>query len=157
VLLATYTCVPCTLRRIGPTTGDEEYAVTEAQVLPQRDWDYKVVGLIKPVDGDTYDLIVEKEMDFGFHLIERKRWASRFRLLHADAWEHNQAGGAAAKSFATQWISARINTECLRGQTFKSDSFGRYLIDLYDTVTKESLSNALKANGLVKPTSRWNA
>lgn len=121
-----------------------------------RDWDYSVVELIRAVDGDTYDLTLEKEIDFGFRLIERKRWSARFRLLHADAWEHNEAGGSAATAFAREWIAARIESGALRGQTFKGDSFGRWLIDLYDSGSRELLSTSMLNAGHLKTESKWN-
>lgn len=112
-----------------------------------RVWDYRVTELIRAVDGDTFDLTVEKRMDFGFRLIEDKTWSARFRLLNVDTWETNQAGGAAATRFADYWIRAAIQDDVLRGQTFKTDSFGRWLIDLYRTDTGEHLAEALILNG----------
>lgn len=113
-------------------------------------WDYRVVELIRVVDGDTYDLTVEKRMDFGFRLIEDKRWSTRFRLLGADTPEMNEAGGATAKAFADQWIKAAIGDDVLRGQTFKTDNFGRWLIDLYRVDTEDRLAHALKEGGFAR-------
>jgi endonuclease YncB( thermonuclease family) len=112
-----------------------------------RVWDYRVTELLRTVDGDTADLTVEKRMDFGFRLIEDKTWSARFRLLNVDTWETNQAGGAAATRFADQWIAQAIYADVLRGQTFKTDSFGRWLIDLYRTDTGEHLADALIREG----------
>lgn len=115
-----------------------------------RTWDYRIVALIRTVDGDTFDLTLEKRMDFGFRLIEDKRWSTRFRLLGVDTWETNEAGGAAAKAFADAWIKQAILDDVLRGQTFKTDNFGRWLIDPYRVDTGEHLSDALRAGGHVK-------
>lgn len=112
-----------------------------------RTWDYRVTALARVVDGDTYDITLEKRMDFGFRLIEDKRWTARFRLLGGDAFETNEAGGAAATKFADAWIRQAIFDDVLRGQTFKTDSFGRWLIDLYRTDTGEHLVDALRAGG----------
>lgn len=115
-----------------------------------RDWDYRVVALVRAVDGDTYDLTLEKRIDFGFYLIEDKRWTSRFRLLGIDTPETNQAGGSAATRFATDWIQLAIADDVLRGNTFKTDSFGRWLINLYRADTSITLEFALRMAGHVK-------
>lgn len=110
-------------------------------------WDYAVTTLIRAVDGDTYDLTLSKRMDFGFRLIEDKQWSTRFRLLGANAPETNAAGGAAATLYATQWITAALHDDVLRGQTVKADNFGRWLIDLYRADTNEHLSDAMITSG----------
>jgi endonuclease YncB( thermonuclease family) len=115
-----------------------------------REWDYRVAALVRVVDGDTFDLTLEKEMDFGFYLLETKRWSGRFRLAGVDTPEKNEAGGSAATSFAAAWISSALGSDMLRGQTFKTDSFGRWLIDLYRIDTGQRLSTALIEAGLVK-------
>lgn len=112
-----------------------------------REWDYRVTACIRIVDGDTFDLTLHKRMDFGFYLHEDKYWSSRFRLLGLDTWETNQAGGAAATQFAREWIEAAIFHDVLRGQTFKADNFGRWLIVLYRVDTGETLAAALRAAG----------
>lgn len=115
--------------------------------MDTRQWDYRVVDCIRVVDGDTFDLTLEKRMDFGFRLVEDKQWSTRFRLLGVDAWELNEAGGAAAAAFASSWIARAIQDDVLRGQTFKTDNFGRWLIDLYRLDSDERLSDVLIANG----------
>lgn len=112
-----------------------------------RDWDYRVTNCIRAVDGDTFDLTLHKRMDFGFRLIEDKFWSTRFRLADIDTWETNQAGGAAATDFAEAWIKRAIFDDMLRGQTFKTDNFGRWLIDLYRTDTSAHLEDELRASG----------
>lgn len=112
-----------------------------------RTWDYRVVELLRTVDGDTADLTLEKRMDFGFRLVEDKRWSSRFRLLGVDTWETNEAGGSAATAFTDEWIRRALADDVLRGQTFKTDSFGRWLIDLYRADTGEHLAPSLIASG----------
>lgn len=115
-----------------------------------RTFDYRVETLLRAVDGDTYDLTLTKRIDFGFHLIEEKSWSARFRLLGLDTPEANRVGGTAATRFAEEWIRAGIVDDVLRGQTFKSDNFGRYLIDLYRGDTGEQLRDALREAGHVK-------
>lgn len=119
-----------------------------------RDWDYRVVALIRAVDGDTFDLTIEKRMDFGFRLIEDKQWSTRFRLLAINAPETNEAGGAAATEFARDWINQAIADDVLRGQTFKTDNFGRWLIDLYRADNHHVLSNVMinEGHGKAYPT-----
>lgn len=117
---------------------------------PERVYDYQVVDLIRTVDGDTYDLTLAKWVDVGFYLQERKTWSMRFRLLGYDTWETNQAGGAAATQLADQWIRAAIHDDVLRGQSFKTDHFGRWLIDLYRTDGQEHLGWALTQSGHIK-------
>ena len=119
--------------------------------IEARTWDYRVVACRRVVDGDTYDLTVEKRIDFGFHLIDEKQWSSRFRLLDIDTPETNQAGGTAATTYAGAWIDAAIADDVLRGQTFKTDNFGRWLIELYRADTGERLADALRAAGHQKP------
>lgn len=122
--------------------------------MTDRTWDYAVVELVRAVDGDTYDLTVSKTMDFGFRLIEDKRWSTRFRLLGVDTYELNETGGAAAKIFATEWIKTALQENVLRGQTFKSDNFGRWLIDLYRTDTNVHLKDDLIEYGHGVPYSK---
>jgi endonuclease YncB( thermonuclease family) len=115
--------------------------------VAERKWDYRVAEVLRVVDGDTFDLTLTKRMDFGFRLIEEKRWSTRFRLLGVDTYETNEAGGAAATETAAQWIRDAIEEDALRGQTFKSDNFGRWLIDLYRADTDEHLKDVLIREG----------
>ncbi len=112
-----------------------------------RTWDYRVVGCVRVVDGDTFDLTVARTMDFGFRLIEDKRWSTRFRLLGINAPETNQAGGSAATAYAAGWIRIATEYDVLRGQTFKADNFGRWLIDLYRVDSGEHLAQSMIESG----------
>jgi endonuclease YncB( thermonuclease family) len=120
-------------------------------VTDPRTWNYRVTALLRAVDGDTFDLTVSKTMDFGFRLIEEKSWSTRFRLLGVDTPETNEAGGSAATRFADLWIQGAILDDTLYGATYKTDNFGRWLIDLYRVDTGERLSNALLAAGHAEP------
>lgn len=117
-------------------------------------YDYKVTQLVKVVDGDTYDLTVEKELDFGFQFHPTMRWTARFRLKDADTPERGEENYNQAIDFSRTWITHRLDRGVLRGTTFKpttpmpDGAFGRWLIDLYDEQTTERLSNALKSAGL---------
>lgn len=108
---------------------------------------YKITNLLRTVDGDTVDLTVEKTMVFGFYLEDRKHWSTRFRLLGVDTYERNEAGGSAATAFTDAWIKDAILADVLVGETFKADSFGRWLIDLWRIDTGEHLKDALIEGG----------
>lgn len=110
-------------------------------------WDYRVTQLLRAVDGDTFDLTIEKRMDFGFYLVEDKQWSTRFRLLGVDTWERNEAGGSAATAYSEAWIKKAIADDVLRGATAKADNFGRWLIDLYRSDTADHLAPLLILEG----------
>lgn len=116
-----------------------------AALSETREWDYSIIDLIRAVDGDTADLTLSKRMDFGFRLIEDKQWSMRFRLLGINAPEKNAVGGSAATAYATEWIKAALADGVLRGQTFKTDNFGRWLIDLYRADSGEHLAASMIA------------
>lgn len=136
-----------------PLDDTEVLPLTEqkAAAPEPRTWDYEVTKLIRAVDGDTYDLRLEREMDFGFRLTETKAWESRFRILHINAPEKRSAGGSASTQYATIWINAALAEGVLRGQTHKTDDFGRWLIDLYRTDTGEHLADAMVAANQAVP------
>lgn len=83
-------------------------------------WDY-AVKVVRVVDADTVDLAV----DVGFRLTA----TLRFRLHGIDAPERGTPEGVLAYNFAALWLDA--HTHGLRARTYKSDSFGRWLADLY--------------------------
>lgn len=117
-----------------------------------RTWDYGVVILVKTVDGDTWQLTLEKTVDdFGFYLQDTKRWESRFRLVGVDIVELRQPRGYEARDYSDWWIRGAITADVLRGQTYKTDNFGRWLIDLYRTDTGEHLDDALRSAGFETP------
>lgn len=99
--------------------------------MSERTWDYGVVECVRVVDGDTVDL----RIDLGFYLTA----ALRFRLLGVDTPERGQPGWAEATDFTRLWID--VARPGLRVQTHKSDSFGRWLGDLYNG--NEHLAQAL--------------
>jgi len=59
--------------------------------------------------------------------------------------------------FAGDWIDAAIYDDVCRGQTFKTDNFGRWLIDLYRLDTGERLVDALRAAGHEKSPTQCGA
>lgn len=99
-------------------------------------WEYRV-SLHRVVDGDTYDLAV----DLGFYL----QAILRFRLRGADCPEPRSPGGPAATAFAAAWFAERQGR--LYARTYKTDSFGRWLADLYTSTTEDDLAGALREAG----------
>jgi micrococcal nuclease len=86
-------------------------------------FEYKVIEIVKIVDGDTIDCV----LDLGFGIYYKQR----VRLHGIDAPESNSADsrerGMADEStgFFTRWISE--NKKNLIVQTFKDDKYGRML------------------------------
>lgn len=105
---------------------------------PVTNWDYSVY-VHKVVDGDTIDL----EVDVGFYLTTRVR----VRLIGIDTPERGQAGWADGTAFTSRWLAARFGK--LRARTYKTDSFGRWIADVY--AGDEHLSVALVEGGYAVP------
>lgn len=90
---------------------------------------YRIRRLVRVVDGDTYDLV----LDAGFHL----SYAHRFRLFEWDTpevragtdWEKQQAG--VATTAVVDWFANHQPLNQLRVRTHKADSFGRWLADVF--------------------------
>lgn len=101
-------------------------------------YDYKVLEVVRVVDGDTVDL----RLDLGFRI----HTVNRFRLFLVDTPERGQPQWSEASDFTRLWLSKPGE---LRALTHKSDSFGRWLADLYYTSDPENtLSRALVIVGL---------
>jgi len=96
-------------------------------------YDYKVLEVLKVVDGDTVDL----KIDVGFYQTS----ALRFRLLNVDTPERGQVGWTECTEFVREWLVGRK----LVARTQKSDSFGRWLVWLYDADTRADLSQDVYA------------
>ncbi len=97
------------------------------------------------VDGDTIDV----ELDFGFSLYQ----IHRLRLLRVNTPELNSPDLAErAKAIeARDYVTKQIGLRPVILQTVKSDSFGRYLAEVYYTDVDGvqcNLSDDLIANGL---------
>lgn len=88
---------------------------------------YRVSEVVKIVDGDTFDLIV----DPGFRLA----FADRFRLFGWDTPEmrkgssFEKAEAQRARQAAADWIDAAGDEVMVR--THKADSFGRWLAEVF--------------------------
>jgi micrococcal nuclease len=97
--------------------------------------------LVRVVDGDTVDLII----DLGFDTLRKER----FRLYGIDAPEMNTAEGKDAKA----WLEdALMPLEVIYVQTIQlptkamRDKYGRFLAVLYDDLSD------IQANRLIKTT-----
>lgn len=86
------------------------------------------------IDGDTVDMIV----DLGFRMTTHQR----FRLLGVDTPERGQVGYRQAREFCEARHPVGSTCEIT---THKSDSFGRWLVEIPD------LAEALLAEGLAVP------
>lgn len=88
---------------------------------------YRVIEIVKIVDGDTFDLVA----DPGFRLA----YADRFRLFGWDTpeiragSEFERAEAQRARQAAAAWINADV--EGLMVRTHKADSFGRWLAEVF--------------------------
>ncbi len=110
-----------------------------------KDFVYNNVKITKIVDADTIDLSI----DLGFRLCTKQR----FRLMGINAPEirgSESAYGIIAK--------ARVNTllgayPISRIKTYKADSFGRWLADVWLTYPESEvmLQDQLISEGLVAP------
>jgi len=115
-------------------------------------YDYEIENVVRVIDGDTFDLTVAWEVDHGFYLKERKRWTTRFRLYGIDIFEPSTILGREATKFAATWLADRAGI--LRATTYKPDSFGRWLADIYSGDGK--MRDAMREAGFMKPDSKWN-
>lgn len=112
------------------------------------DYTYTLSDLLRVVDGDTVDLRLSKTVDFGFGVHEQKFYSGRFRLTVVDTPERGQEGWTQATEFTRAWITR--NKSIALVTTHKSDSFGRYLADIF-LPSGESLSGELLRTGLAVP------
>lgn len=123
-------------------------AVAPAEFASQTPmYEYKVIEVLRVVDGDTFDLHIS--MGFGASM------KLRFRLANYDAAEtygpKASPEGAIAKATAQEWLDAHPN---LKIRTHKGSqktiglgdgSFGRWLADIIDIDTGEDLKAYLES------------
>lgn len=108
-------------------------------------YEYKVLATDRIVDGDTYDIW----LDLGFY----QRGLYRVRLLGVDTPEvygkNASEAGQEAKAYVEHWFQTYEGFD-IRARTVKTDSFGRWLADIFvvfDDATTLGLSDALLASG----------
>jgi len=104
-------------------------------------YEYNVVDVVKFVDGDTLDVII----DLGFHITRKER----IRLADIDVPELNSSNEAErkissdAKLFVMNWILKQKN---LKIKTIKDDKYGRLLGIIYGN-NNECLNDILIEEG----------
>lgn len=93
-------------------------------------------------DGDTVTLIIELGMD----VLRR----ARVRLTIVDTPERSEPGWAEARTFTVDWLGAHpvlmVDMHTTSSGRY-AETFGRYLADVYDPTTGDSLSSALLQAG----------
>lgn len=99
-------------------------------------YEYRGV-MTRAVDGDTIDVT----LDLGFNI----RKTERLRLLNVDSPERGEPGWAEA----TEYVKAALTDQVLRVRTYKADSFGRYLADVW--LGDENFNQRLISSGHAKP------
>jgi len=104
-------------------------------------YEYKVEKVLKVLDGDTVDLLV----DLGFSSFKK----DRFRLDIIDTPEINSKDmverkfAEEAKAFLTEWLN---NQSTITVKTIKDDKYGRMLAKLYGT-NGECINDILLESG----------
>jgi micrococcal nuclease len=104
-------------------------------------YEYNVVDVVKFVDGDTLDVII----DLGFHITRKER----IRLADIDVPELNSSNEAErkissdAKLFVMNWILKQKN---LKIKTIKDDKYGRLVGIIYGN-NNECLNDILIEEG----------
>lgn len=102
--------------------------------------------LVRVIDGDTIVVL----LDFGFEVYAERK----LRLLNIDTPERSQPEYQAAIKFTKD----KLTNKKLIIQTYKYDSFGRYLAEVFykDNGEYYLLNESLQKAGLYKPNSKWN-
>ena len=93
----------------------------------------------KIIDGDTLDVDIRKKFDIGFKVVIEGQTHQRLRLYGIDTPELRPRRGTdeerEAEKVAAKKARAHVIEMCLNKKvkvvTYKSDSFGRYLADVY--------------------------
>lgn len=89
-------------------------------------YEYKITEIVKIVDGDTIDVII----DIGFNILRKER----IRLSRIDTPESNSKDekekllAFEAKEFLSLWL---VDQNELKIKTTKDDKYGRYLGEIY--------------------------
>jgi micrococcal nuclease len=105
-------------------------------------YEYKIVEVVKVVDGDTVDIVI----DVGFNMYRKER----IRINRIDTPESSTSNleekkiGILAKEFVNDWLRSQIT---LKIKTIKDDKYGRILGEIYgdDNIC---LNDLLLENGL---------
>jgi len=112
--------------------------------MPAQLWVYRA-RIERVIDGDS--IVVTLDLGLGVHL-GRGNEGAHLRLLGVDTPERNEPGWKEARLFTLTWLTeANTGDWPLRIQTIKSDSFGRYLADVWRLTDSAHLNHALLDSG----------
>jgi micrococcal nuclease len=104
-------------------------------------YEYMIMEVVKVVDGDTLDVII----DVGFNMLRK----DRIRINRIDTPEskttdeYEKKLGLDAKKFVSEWVK---KSKQIRIKTIKDDKYGRILGELFNE-NNECLNNLLIENG----------
>jgi len=131
------------------TTPDDMKYIYEAKV-------------VRVVDGDTYDFLVTLEddtVDVGFKITRLVvlQQHQRHRLREVDTWEtHNKPRdsehyqkGVAATEAVRKWFEGHVTdrgTVMIQTVKDRTGKYGRYLVNVFDINTDESLVDFLRGS-----------
>jgi micrococcal nuclease len=104
-------------------------------------WHYRA-RIERVIDGDT----VLCTLDVGFHTYQQER----VRLLGVNTPEvvgAQKAAGLTAKALVVAWVAQFDGPWPFLIRTEKTDSFGRYLAEVWSLATGASLTDYLRAQG----------
>lgn len=94
--------------------------------------------LIRVVDGDTIDLLIDLGLD------EQRK--IRIRLEGLNCPEHNEPGGPEATAFTTEWFAKNGPQVIVKTRKDETEKYGRYLADVF-AVGGSSLNLELVKSG----------
>jgi len=98
------------------------------------DWTYRG-KLVRVVDGDTFIVELEREFDFGFHVMAKFGAKQTLRLRGVNTPEivgESREAGMAAKQAVEKLLAKAFGA--LAVTTHKGDKYGRWLADIYVTL-----------------------
>jgi len=105
--------------------------------------------LVRVIDGDTaiFDLAVA--FDPGFHIMLDVTARQRIRFARVNCPEHGTPEGDAATAFTKQWLAAADHGVTV--ETHGEDDYGRWLGEIRNYATGDSLNQALLDSGHAVP------
>ncbi len=112
--------------------------------------------IARVVDADTIDF-EEIDLGFGVNMRNSPDKKLRFRMAGVDAPERGQVGWSTGKQFVEEWVSVgeihRLRWPFLihSYKPIKTDSFGRWLADVYRVSDGAHLNADLLAAGHAVP------